>query len=513
MSGSGKKPRPTIAQLQAALDAANHALAQQPQQAAAAAPAAGPLASQHHQPPAEREDTPPKRARLSAAAALTQREQGMQPGGGIGRAVATTQQVEHLYSTTFSGHGAEMGARMSAELRRILTLMWGIALLYHEEKAQEPNHRSEATELAMAAMTEMVRLLLRYEHSPGGQEALASKLAIFESGTADFLGSFVPAIADKARMWLAVPSAGQQRGRYTGGGSAAAGGAYPRAQRPTMAQEMTTALTAMFGNANAGVAAQQQAATQQQQAQMAFSNMHAQQQMQQAAAQQLQMQHVLQLPNANQQFAPQVGGMPQREDNRGVCFWCQNKNVAPGHNMHTCPHRVAGKPQLLRGTLTPYVPLVSARATPHTHVHTPSVPASAAAAASTHPTPLLSVWPWPTVPMLLSNPSPTVAAAHEGPHAYDAQLLTESRAADAMMLPADVSNESKDEGTSSSKMQGGVRIEEECACGRCGCCTDGIDLLQKEQRTKLSVAKDPRAVQIEISHSAISALLASAQPE
>jgi hypothetical protein len=51
--------------------------------------------------------------------------------------------------------------------------------------------------------------------------------------------------------------------------------------------------------------------------------------------------------------------------------------------------------------------------------------------------------------------------------------------------------------------------EQQCRCGRCGECVAGVDLLHKEQRESLSIAKSPIARNVERFQLALEAQLAA----
>jgi hypothetical protein len=94
--------------------------------------------------------------------------------------------------------------------------MWGAALLHGIEKEQEPEHRSEAVEFCMAAMEEMVNLLVEFDRSSGGGVSVHQRIQRVERGVAQSVEHSYPEIAEKMRDWLTVLGAAN-RGESEGG--------------------------------------------------------------------------------------------------------------------------------------------------------------------------------------------------------------------------------------------------------------------------------------------------------
>jgi hypothetical protein len=311
----------------------------------------------------------------------------------------------------------------------------------------------------MATLEQIVRLLLDFEHALHGTE-LGVKLQKLEGGLIQSMSTFAPEISDKAKMWLTVPEVGAQSG-YS---RAASSGAAPYKPKTTIEDRvhsaMTPFLTAMMQNANRGTVGLQPTSlasqlalqpTQQQLAAQAYQNMMAQQQATLAAAM---------MPGMNQQFAP-------RTSTTTICYYCQKT----GHAQMACPSKAAGLPRVPRGQ----APTVSA----------PSMQASM----QEDLTPFKGQT-WPIAPLEKIEPK-----AHEDVRCHDDVVCD---------VPSNEEEENEERGR-----QGGIEIAKECSCGRCGARLDGIDLMQKEQRATLQVAKNAAAKRLEQEQAALIARLST----
>lgn len=477
-----------------------------------------------HPPPDSRETSPPPKKqktepKLSAAARLSQQQLRPEAASSSTRPVASISDVEKFFEANFGMYSAKIEqVRTSAEIRRLITIMYGGAMLHAVEVQDNATHRSEALEFVMASLQHVAQLLVEYDRAGKlAQGDYAAKVTKLEQGIISAMSATAPQIGDRARAWLPVPDMGARATAKNAGyhattppttGYVNSRRSYPRpeasvaASAPmqdvaSFASVMTPFMTMMQSAATAAAAAAAPPPppklTPTEIAMKAW-----------AAAMTPQA-------TANQQFAP------ERRSGPLVCYHCQEE----GHVQSSCP--TSSLPRVPKGQKRgPAGSSVSNQPCFWRPAHEiDKLNAATAMALPKMTAPLATFNEQRDKPVLQESEEPSVLHAISsiesqksliGTHcSVSVPLCDHVSTLSSKQFVHDEEQERKD-GKDCK-----VIIEDECDCGRCGTCLQGLDLMPKEKKARDSIHGQPprseMAQRVEQQQAAMIALLESLDPK